>query len=74
MTVTIDKIRACVGEQTQVAAHGVKDISEDVISTGVAKLKQQNLSEKHSTQLLTKFFKLTAKNGRDELIKGICRG
>lgn len=74
MTVTIDKIRACVGEQTQVAAHGVKDISEDVISTGVAKLKQQNLSEKHSTQLLTKFFKLTAKNGRDELIKAYAGG
>lgn len=69
MTVTTQKIKSELNEQADEYAEGVIDVSEKLISKGVSKLKQRGLKEAYATSLMTKFFKIPDKNGRDSLIK-----
>ena len=69
MTVTTRKIESELNEQAEEYAKGVIDVSEKLIRKGVSKLKQQGLKEEYATSLMTKFFKIPDKNGRDSIIK-----
>ena len=69
MTVTTQQIKSELNGQAEEYAKGVIDVSEKLIKQGVGKLKQQGLTEQYATSLMTKFFKIPDKNGRDSIIK-----
>lgn len=69
MTVTTQKIKAEVSQQTSDHAKGIVDVSEEMVSKVFHKLKAQNLTEKHAMQLASTFFKVPDKNGKDSVLK-----
>jgi hypothetical protein len=69
MTVTTQKIKAEVSQQTADHAKGVVDVSEKMVGKVFNKLKAQNLTEKHAMMLASTFFKVPDKNGKDSVLK-----